>query len=112
MIFEIRDYHYRPDLFDAYKAWAEKAVPVLRAELDLVGFWIDRGTPPEIQGAAPVESPIGQANITWILRWESQEARAERFGKLFQSDAWKSIWSEHPDPDGYVQTTARFMDAM
>lgn len=27
MIYEVRDYHYRKDLFEEYKAWAEEPVP-------------------------------------------------------------------------------------
>ena len=61
MIYEIRDYHYRKDLFDEYKAWAEEAVPVLKEVLDVVGFWIDAGTEPEVRGTDPVDSPIGHA---------------------------------------------------
>ena len=41
MIFEVRDYHFRHDIFDAYKKWAEDATKVLRKELDVVGLWID-----------------------------------------------------------------------
>ena len=30
MIYEIRDYHYLPEKFEAYKTWADDAVPVLK----------------------------------------------------------------------------------
>ena len=30
VMYEIRDYHYRRDIFDEYKKWAEAAVVVLR----------------------------------------------------------------------------------
>lgn len=112
MLYEIRDYHYRPDIFDAYKAWAEQAVPVLRAKLDVLGFWIDRGLPPEITGTSPVDSPIGSANVTWIIRWDSKAARDEGLKAAIESDEWKAVWSRHPDPNGYLQMSARFMDAM
>ncbi len=46
MIYEVRDYHYRTDKFDEYKAWAVEAVPVLKSKLDIVGFWIDAGIEP------------------------------------------------------------------
>ena len=37
---EIRNYHFEPTLFEAYKDWARaKALPSLARELDLVGFW-------------------------------------------------------------------------
>ena len=39
MIYEIRNYHFRPDLIDAYKAWAKaEAIPHLVSQLDVVGF--------------------------------------------------------------------------
>lgn len=64
IIYEIRDYHYRPDLLDDYKVWAEKAVAVLRAQMEVQGFWIDSGDAPEITGTDPTDSPIGSANVT------------------------------------------------
>ena len=46
---EIRSYHYDPAKFEAYKVWAvEEAVPFLKANLDIIGFWMDNGTPPEV----------------------------------------------------------------
>ena len=112
MIYEIRDYHYRPDIFDAYRAWAEAAVPVLRAKMDVLGFWIDSGVAPEITGSHPVDSPIGSANITWIIRWESKAARDAGLTAAIESPEWKAVWAQHPDPDGYLQMSARFMEAM
>ncbi|MEQ8861469.1 MAG: hypothetical protein RIC56_22725 [Pseudomonadales bacterium] len=112
MIYEIRDYHYRPDLFDAYKAWADEAVPVLRAKLDVLGFWIDSGAAPEITGTHPIDSPIGSANVTWIIRWDNLEARAEGFKAAIESPEWQAVWARHPDPNGYLQMSGRFMDAM
>ena len=112
MIYEIRDYHYRKDLFDEYKAWAEEAVPVLKDVLDVVGFWIDSGTEPEIRGTDPVDSPIGHANVTWIIRWEDREAREENLPKALSSDAWRAVWAKHPDPGGYQQMMSRFMESM
>jgi len=39
MIYEIRNYHFRPDLIDAYKAWAKaEAIPHLAPQLDVLGF--------------------------------------------------------------------------
>ncbi len=112
MIYEIRDYHYRPELFDAYKAWAEEAVPVLRSKMDVLGFWIDSGIAPEITGTDPIDSPIGSANVTWIIRWESKEARDEAFRAAIESEEWQAVWKRHPDPNGYLQMSARFMEAM
>ena len=86
MIIEIRDYHYRRDIFAAYRKWAEEeAVPVLRRHMDVQGFWVDGGIELEISGTNPIDSPIGSANITWIIRWESKEARDAGFAELFAS---------------------------
>jgi hypothetical protein len=112
MIFEIRDYHYSRDIFIAYRAWAEEAVPVLRSKLDVLGFWIDDGTPPEITGTRPIDSPIGSANITWIIRWDSKAARDAGFKAAIESEEWKAVWARHPDPNGYLQMSARFMTTM
>jgi hypothetical protein len=112
MIYEIRDYHYRRDLFEDYKKWAEEAVPVLKDKLDLVGFWVDSGIEADLRGTDPMDSPIGHANVTWIIRWESKEARDELFPKAMGSDEWQAVWAKHPDPNGYVQTLSRFFTEM
>jgi len=113
MIFEIRDYHYRRDIFDEYKRWAEElAVPVLKKHMDILGFWIDSGEEPEITGTDPFESPIGVAHVTWIIRWESRAARDAGFAKLLAADDWKDVWAKHPDANGYLQMQGRFMDAV
>ena len=113
MIYEVRDYHYRPDIFAAYKKWATEAVVVLRRHLDVVGFWIDEGdSAPEITGTKPINSPIGSANVTWIIRWDSKAARDEAMKQVFASKDWEDVWSRHPDPNGYLQLSARFMKAM
>ena len=113
MIYEIRDYHYRPDLIDAYRKWATDAVVVLRRKLDVVGFWVDDGAnAPEITGTNPIDSPIGSANVTWIIRWESKAARDETMQRAFAGADWQEVWARHPDPDGYLQVSARFMGAL
>lgn len=112
MIHEIRDYHYRTDIFEDYLVWADKALPVLREHMDLLGFWVDQGIAPEITGPQAVDSPIGSANITWIIRWPDMEARAAGFKATFGSEAWQAVWAEHPDPNGYLQMSARFLRAM
>lgn len=108
---EIRSYHYDPAKFEAYKVWAvEEAVPFLKANLDIIGFWMDNGTPPEVSGASPMDLPLGSANITWIIGWDSIQARAEGHQRVFQSEGWQDIWSRHPDANGYLQMEARFAD--
>ena len=64
MIYEIRDYHYRPDIIDKYKTWAEAAVVVLRDKLDVVGFWIDEGQHvPEITGSEARQNVVLRSGI-------------------------------------------------
>ena len=110
MIYEVRDYHIRPDIYEAYKAWGEEAVPILRELFDVVGFWIEAGEAhPEISGSDPIGAPIGEANVTWIIRWPDKATRDREIQKAFASDAWKDVWSRHPDPEGYLQSSSRFM---
>ena len=113
MIYEVRDYHIRPDILDAYKAWGEEAVPVLRQLFDVVGFWVDEGTAqPEIGGTDPIGAPIGEANVTWIIRWPDKATRDAEIERAFASEAWQDVWSRHPDPNGYQQATSRFMSGV
>ena len=63
-IFEIRAYHYRADSVDEYREWAHSASVALGARLDVVGFWIDTGTPGRIMGADQMKLPHGSANVT------------------------------------------------
>jgi hypothetical protein len=57
MIYEIRNYHFRPELIDAYKAWAKaEAIPYLSSQFeerggDVLGFWINSDDAPEVEGA-------------------------------------------------------------
>ena len=108
---EIRSYHYEPGKFEAYKVWAlDEAVPYLKENLDIVGFWIDNGISPELSGSSPAPQPIGSANITWIIRWPDMEARNIGHEKIFQGADWANIWERHPDANGYLQMEARFAD--
>ena len=111
-IVEIRDYTIDPTRFEAYKIWAEElAVPWLKANVDVIDFWMDCGLEAEVAGSAPVVSPNGQPNITWIIRWESKAMREEKFAATMGSPAWQEIWAKHPCADGYLHMNARFMRA-
>jgi hypothetical protein len=108
---EIRCYHYDPEKFEPYKKWAlEEAVPFLKDNLNIVGFWLDNGKAPEIGGASPMDMPLGSANVTWVIRWDSEEDRAEGHARIFGGQEWQEIWSRHPDANGYLQMEARFAD--
>ena len=63
-MFEIRCYHYLPEKFEAYKKWAiDEAVPFLKENLDVVGFWVDNGLPPEITGEDPADHKLSLIHI-------------------------------------------------
>ena len=69
-MFEIRSYHYDPAKFDAYKRWAvDDAAPFLKANLNVVGFWLDNGKDIELTGSDPAPQKHGAANVTWIIKW-------------------------------------------
>ena len=112
-MYEIRNYHYEPSKFEAYRQWAvDEAVSFLKANLDIVGFWVDNGDAPEVSGSDPAPGKHGAANITWIIRWDSKEARDEGHKLVFGGDGWKAIWARHPDANGYLQMEAKFADEM
>jgi hypothetical protein len=71
--------------------------PYLRANLDVVGMWLDSGVPAEVAGAEPAQSRHGAANVTWIIRWQ-EEAR--------------EALAKHPDLGGYLQMSSRFMEGI
>lgn len=108
---EIRDYTIDPEWFDRYVEWArEHAVPWLAANLDVVGFWVHGGEPPDVGGSNPVVSPNGQPNVTWILRWPDRATRDAEFARVFGSDGWRTVFAKHPNPNAYLQMNARFME--
>jgi hypothetical protein len=110
-MYEIRNYHFDPSQFDAYKSWViEQALPFIKANMDLVGFWMDNVDPPEIRGSSPMDLSLGSANVTWIIRWETMDARSRFHKEVFGAADWKRIWANHPDPNGYLQMEARFAD--
>ncbi len=109
-IVEVRDYTIEADWIDAYRDWADRlAAPWLRANLDVIDFWLDCGVEAEVAGSDPRVSEHGQPNVCWIIRWPSKAARDEQFGKVMGSPEWQAIWAEHPNPNAYLQTNIRFM---
>lgn len=108
---EIRSYHYDPDQFEAYKTWAiDHAAPFLKANLDVVGFWLDNGQTPELQGSDPQKHKHGSANVTWAIRWDSKEARDKVMADAFSGEGWQAVADQHPDLDGYLQIEVTFAD--
>ena len=112
MIFEIRNYHFDPARFDAYKEWGEQeAIPYLARELDLVGFWVSAQDEAEVIGRPRDE--LGTANVTWIIRWRDREQRNEVMPQLFASPEWEDIFSRVPGGiPSYLRIESRFADAL
>jgi hypothetical protein len=111
-IVEIRDYTFEQETFEAYKVWAEElAVPWLKANLDVIDFWVDDGIEAEVSGSNPQVSANGQPNITWIIRWDSIKDRRANFTTIMGSPEWRAIWAKHPNEKGYLHMNARFMKA-
>ena len=111
MIYEIRNYHYEPSLLDEYRIWAvEKALPYIRAHLDLVGFWVNVDEAPQI-GGKPLDD-LGSATVTWIIRWPDLATRHETMGTVFGSDEWRAIMAANPGQEHYHRTEAKFAEAL
>ncbi len=111
MIFEIRNYHYEPDLMADYKVWAnELALPYIREHLDLAGIWVNIDEPALINGKP--QDDLGPATVTWIIRWDDIETRHEVMGKVFANDEWSAIMQRNPGQENYHRTEAKFAEAL
>jgi len=110
MIYEIRNYHFKPDRFEEYKAWArEHALPFLSKELDLVGFWTNLSDDADVTGA-PMDE-LGSANITWIIRWPDKTARDNTMGSVFTGDEWANIFAHVPGGmESYIRMESKFTE--
>jgi hypothetical protein len=110
-MYEINSYHFNAETFGEYKKWViAEVVPFLRANLDLVGFWLDNIEAPELGGTQLVEHPLGSVNSMWIVRWDSMEERNRKYEEVFGCEEWKRIKANLPDPDGYLQYETRFAE--
>ena len=111
MIHEIRNYHYEPKLMKEYKEWAIKlALPYIRKNMDLVGFWVNIDEAPQI-GGKPLDE-LGSATVTWIIRWDDIETRHEVMGKAFATDEWSAIMQRNPGQESYHRVEAKFAEAL
>ncbi len=111
-IVEIRDYTIEPERIEEYKAWAtEQAAPWLKANLNVIDFWIDDGMEAEVSGSNPQVSENGQPNVCWIIRWPDKATRDAEFRSRMGHEQWKAIWAKHPCPTSYLQMNVRFMRA-
>ena len=112
MIYEIRNYHFDPALFDDYQAWAEKeAIPFLAQKMEVLGFWVNTSDDPEVLGA-PLDE-LGSANVTWIIRWRDLAHRNDVEPALFKSPEWAEIFSRVPGGmDSYKRIEAKFTKSL
>jgi hypothetical protein len=111
MLFEIRNYHFNPDLFEAYKAWAKtEAIPYLSQKLDVLGFWCNTNDTPEIGGEP--QDKLGSANVTWIIRWRDLAHRNDVLPRVLSSPEWQDIRSRVPGGRAsYLRTEAKFAES-
>ena len=111
-IYEVRDYHIAPESLADYKAWAENhGVPHLKQHFDVVGFWVDTGVDPEVRTETP--DPLGSANVTWIIRWDSKAERDVKLGEVFGSAEWGEVFSKLPGGLGiYQRIQSRFLTGL
>lgn len=113
MLYEIRNYHFDPERFDAYKRWAaEEALPFLKRELDLVGFWVNNEEPADVIGE-PMDA-MGSANITWIIRWSDKATRDATMERVFGGDEeWAGIFARVPGGfASYKRMESKFTEAL
>ena len=111
-MFEIRNYHFDPTKFAAYKEWARsEAIPYLARQVDLVGFWASTADAAELRGKPHDE--LGPANLTWIIRWRDLAQRNEVLPKVFATPEWEDIFSRVPGGLGsYLRIEAKFTEAL
>ena len=111
-MFEIRNYHFEPTLFEEYKAWATtRALPFIQSQVDLVGFWTSLPEPAKLTG--PPLDDLGSANVTWIIRWPDQATREIEFARVFTSPEWIEIFKDVPGGSGnYLRTEAKFAEQL
>ena len=112
MIYEIRNYHFHPDLFDRYKAWAKtKAVPHLSGQMDVLGFWVNTSDAAEVNGEP--QDKLGVANVTWIIAWRDLAHRNTVLPKVLSSPEWAAIFSEVPGGrESYLRIEAKFAESL
>ena len=95
MIYEVRNYHFRSDLFEEYKIWAKAtAVPYLASKLDLVGFWVNTAGPVDVQGEP--QDRLGPSNVTWVIRWRDLAQREADWAATLATPEWEHILATVP----------------
>lgn len=111
-MFEIRNYHIDPDHFSGYQDWAKTyAVPFLKGELNIIGFWVNSEETAEAIG--DTLDPLGAANVTWIIQWQNREQRDARMEQVFTSAGWEEIFAKLSGGlDIYLRREEKFVEAL
>lgn len=111
MIFEIRNYHIKPEMLEAYKEWAQvHAIPYLSQNLDAVGFWAIATQESEFLGEP---DPLGPANIVWMVKWTDRKQREEILPAVLRNPAWKEIHARIPGGDSvYLRAEIKLLESL
>jgi hypothetical protein len=114
MLYEIRNYHFDPELLEEYKKWArELAINYIKSKVDVVGFWFKNNIPPEYGGSLPRHENVVPSNITWIIRWQDKEQRDKIWKEFRESKEWNQIRSKVPGgPKSYLRIEAKFAESI
>jgi hypothetical protein len=112
LLIEIRNYHIDPGAFEVYKEWARTiAVPFLKRNYDVLGFWINSEEEPEVAKGKP--DVLGTANVTWIVRWHDMSQRNEMLQRTTASPEWQEIFSKLPGGlKNYLRIESKFTEAL
>ncbi len=112
MIYEVRNYHFRPDLLDQYRSWAEaSAVPYLSGKMDVVGFWVNTSAPAEVFGEP--QDALGPSNVTWVIRWRDLAQREADWAAALASPEWEKILAQVPGGRAsYLRLESKFADSL
>lgn len=111
-IYEIRDYHIAPESLADYREWAENhGVPYLKANLDVVGFWVNAGIEADVNGETL--DPMGPANVTWIIRYASKAERDEKWPAVVGTPEWREVFGRLPGGGAiYQRIQSRFFTGL
>ena len=112
MLYEIRQYHFNPALFEAYKKWARtEAVPHLASQIDVVGFWVNTQDAPEVRGEA--QDALGSANVTWVVRWRDLAERNAVLPGVLSSPVWQALFTRVPGGiESYRRRESKFAESL
>ncbi len=112
MLYEIRNYHFKPELIEEYKAWAKNhAIPYLGSKMDVIGFWVNTADAPEVGGAP--QDALGVANVTWIIKWRDLAQRQVDWPAAIKGPQWESVIANVPGGmTSYLRLESKFAEAL